>query len=99
MIMLAWRGNGTSCHVWLRCKASNFSCMGANHIGSRRAARAEAGCGDGAEVDAVQTYSSKGYRVLGRVIPARARVKSPVAGGGGGGDGASPELGLDDPQV
>jgi hypothetical protein len=81
--------------------------MAASHCGSRRAARAEAGRGDGvdaegAEVDAVQTYSSEGYRVLGTRIPARARVRAPVAGGGGAGgeaspseDGAAPELRLD----
>jgi hypothetical protein len=85
--------------------------MAASHCGSRRAARAEAGRGDGvdgegAEVDAVQTYSSEGYRVLGTRIPARARVRGPVAGGGGGGggagdeaspskDGAAPELRLE----
>nr|XP_051215318.1 uncharacterized protein LOC127333036 [Lolium perenne] len=78
--------------------------MAANHCGSRRAARAEAGRGDGvagegAEVDAVHTYSSEGYRVLGTRIPARARVRGPVAGGGGGGGGAggeaSPKLALE----
>jgi hypothetical protein len=87
-MMLAWCGRGTSCHVWLRCKASNSSCMAANHIGSRRAARAEAGNGDGAEVDAVQTYSSEGYRILGQEMPARAWVRGPAAGGRGYGDGA-----------
>nr|XP_051212159.1 uncharacterized protein LOC127329738 [Lolium perenne] len=78
--------------------------MAANHCGSRRAAQAEAGRGDGrtgegAEVDAVQTYSSEGYRVLGTRIPARARVRGPIAGAGGGGGGAggeaSPELELE----
>nr|XP_051196485.1 uncharacterized protein LOC127309803 [Lolium perenne] len=77
--------------------------MAANHCGSRRAARAEAGRGDGVAgegaEDAVQTYSSEGYRVLGTRIPARARVRGAVAGGGGGGGGAggeaSPELGLE----
>nr|XP_051229230.1 glycine-rich cell wall structural protein 2-like [Lolium perenne] len=70
--------------------------MAASHCGSRRAARAEPGRGDGvdaegAEVDAVQTYSSEGYRVLGTRIPARARVRGPVAGGGGGSGGAGGE--------
>nr|XP_051211940.1 uncharacterized protein LOC127329464 [Lolium perenne] len=73
--------------------------MAASHCGSRRAARAEAGRGDGmdaegAEVDAVQTYSSEGYRVLGTQIPERARVRGPVAGGGGGGGGAGGEASL-----
>jgi hypothetical protein len=49
---------------------------------------------EGAEVDAVQTYSSEGYRVLGTRIPARARVRGPVAGGGGGGGGAGDEASL-----
>nr|XP_051202080.1 glycine-rich cell wall structural protein 1.0-like [Lolium perenne] len=83
--------------------------MAASHCRSRRATQAEAGRGDGvdgegAEVDAVQTYSSEGYRVLGTRIPTRARVRGPVAGGGGGGgggeaspgeDGAAPELRLE----
>nr|XP_051190373.1 uncharacterized protein LOC127303707 [Lolium perenne] len=59
--------------------------MAASHCGSRRATRAEAGRGDGvdgegAEVDAVQTYSSEG---------------GPVAGGGGGGGGGEASLGED----
>jgi hypothetical protein len=58
------------------------------------------GSGEGAEVEAVQTNSSVGYRVDGRETPARARVTGqhrPKAGGGVGGvlvDGASPEAPL-----
>ena len=51
-------GHGTSCHVRLRCRASNSSCIAASQWGSRRAARAEVGTGEGVDVVAVHTYSS-----------------------------------------
>jgi hypothetical protein len=83
------------------CMASNSSCIAASHEGSQRAALAEAGSGEGAEVKAVQTNSSVGYRVDGREMPARARVTGPASAGGGGGvggvlvDEASPEAPLE----
>jgi hypothetical protein len=69
--------------------------------GSQGAALAEAGSSDGAEVEAVQTNSSMGYRVDGREMPARARVTGPAPAGGGGSvggvpvDEASPEAWLE----
>jgi hypothetical protein len=81
------------------CRASNSSCIAASHEGSRRAALAEAGSGEDAEVKAVQTNSSVGYRVDGREMPAR--VTGPAPAGGGGGvvgvpvDEASPEAPLE----
>ena len=63
--------------------------MAARQCGSRRAARAEVGTGEGSDVDAVQTYWSAGYRVDGRRTPARARVSTPVgAAAAGEGDEA-----------
>jgi hypothetical protein len=85
----------------LRCRASNSSCIAASHEGSRSAALAEVGSGEGAEVKAVQTNSSVGYRVDGQETPARARVTGPAPAGGRGGvgdvpvDGASPEAPLE----
>jgi hypothetical protein len=85
----------------LRCRASNSSCIAASHEGSRSAALAEVGSGKGAEVEAMQTNSSVGYRVDGRETPARARVTGPAPAGGGGGVGdvpvdvASPEAPLE----
>ena len=58
VMTLACRGRGTSCHVWLRSRASNSSCIEAIQSGSRRAARTEDGSGEGDEVDAAWTYSS-----------------------------------------
>jgi hypothetical protein len=87
--------------VLLRCRASNSSCIAASHEGSRSAALAEVGSGEGAEVEAVQTNSSVGYRVDGRETPARARVTGPALARGGGGvggvlvDRASPEAPLE----
>jgi hypothetical protein len=75
----------------LRCRASNSSCMAASHEGSRSAALAEVGSGEGAaEVDAAQKNSSVGYRVDGRETPVRARVTGPAPAGGGGGVGGVP---------
>jgi hypothetical protein len=56
----------------LHCRASNSSYIAASHEGLRSAALAEAGSGEGAEVEAMQTNSSVGYRVDGREMPARA---------------------------
>jgi hypothetical protein len=87
--------------VLLPCRASNSSCIAASHEGSRSAALAEVGSGKGAQVEAVQTNSSVGYRVDGQETPARARVTGPASAGGGGGvggvpvDGASPEAPLE----
>jgi hypothetical protein len=98
---LACRGRGTSCHVLLRYRASNSSCIAASHEGSRSAALAEVGSGEGAEVEAMQTNSSVGYQVDGRETPARARVTVPAPAGGRGSvssvlvDGASPEAPLE----
>ena len=69
--------------------------MAASHMGSQRAARAEAGIGEGtggvdgagpevdagAEVDAAKVYTSEAYRMLGRKTPARPRVMGPGADG------------------
>jgi hypothetical protein len=73
--------------VLLRCRASNSSYIAASHEGSRSAALAEVGSGEGAEVEAMQTNSSVGYRVDGRETPARARVTGPAPARGGGGVG------------
>jgi hypothetical protein len=94
-----------SCHVLLRCRASNSSCIDASHEGLQSAALAEVGSGVGAEVEAMQTNSSVGYRVDGRETPARARVTGPAPAGGGGGvggvlvNGASPEAPLEGDRV
>ena len=67
----------------LRCNASNSSRIAASQCGSRRAARADEGNGDGGEddVDTAHAYSSVAYRKLGWWIPARDRVTIPVDGG------------------
>ena len=76
--------------------------MAANHSGSRIAARAEVGSGEGvaaeggegagAEVDAASDYSPAVYRMLGRKTLVQARVTGPGAEGTAGGDGeAAPE--------
>jgi hypothetical protein len=87
---LACPRHRTSCHVLLHCRAANSSCIAASHEGSRSAALAKAGSGDGAEVEAMQTNSSVGYRVDGREIPARARVTGLAPAGGGGSVGGVP---------
>jgi hypothetical protein len=98
---LACRGCGTSCHVLLHCRASNSSCIAASHEGSRSAALAEVGSGEGAEVEAMQMNSSVGYRVDGRETPARAWVTGPAPARGRGGvggvlvDRASPKAPLE----
>src|SRR4051812_8413114 len=76
-------------HVWLRCRASNSSCIAANHKGSRRVARAEDGRGDEGALEAAQVYSSAGYRKLERCTPTRARVRGP-AGSVASGEGREP---------
>jgi hypothetical protein len=51
------------------------------------------------EVNAVQTYSSVGYRVVEQKTPARARVAGPVGGGGEPVGGMSSEVPLEDDAV
>ena len=52
-ITWVFRGRGTSCHVRLRYKASNSSCIAAIQSGSQSAARTKDG--DGSEVDTAWT--------------------------------------------
>lgn len=59
LMTLAPEGRGTSVQVRLRYKASNSSCIAANQCGPRMATRTDDGNGDGAVVDAVQTYLSE----------------------------------------
>jgi hypothetical protein len=94
-------GTRNYCHVLLRCRASNSSCIAASNEESRSAALAEVGSGEGAEVEAVQMNSSVGYRVDGRETLVRARVTGLAPAGGGGGvggvlvDGATPKVPLE----
>jgi hypothetical protein len=74
--------------VLLRCRASYSSCIVASHEGSRSAALAEVGSGEGTKVEAMQMNSSVGYRVDRRETPARAWVTGPALARGGGGVGS-----------
>lgn len=68
MITLTLGGRGTNVQVRLSHRALNSSCIAASQSGSCMAARTEIGGGEG-PVEA--TYA---YFMLGRWMPARARV-------------------------